>query len=157
MRCRSLSLGLRDFSVACASFYCSSRQLPHLTSAKKTKTVLEVIQSLLPPPVTLDPDLYTPKYHLLTSPEIDSELHHISIINRIGSAFNTRWTQPEMIQKRARRTLHILNIPLTILAPKFTMSPTDDLGLEAYGCGGGHVCRDFGGIFTLRVAAHTNY
>lgn len=43
---------------------------------------LELVQSLLPTPVGLNPDLHTAKDLFLSTSEVDSELHNVSIIDR---------------------------------------------------------------------------
>jgi hypothetical protein len=62
-----------------------------------------------------------------------------------------------MIQKRATATLDILDIPLMALTPKLAMAPAHDFRLEADGCGGGCVRRNFRRCVTFAVAPDFDY
>ena len=57
---------LRSVSVCESSIWCN---------------ILELIEALLPTPITLDPYLDTSKYHFLSTSKVNPQLHHISIVN----------------------------------------------------------------------------
>lgn len=59
--------------------------------------VLELVQLVLPAAIQLQPHLDAAENHLLAPLKIDSELHHIPIIDRERLGFLTGRAQPYMI------------------------------------------------------------
>lgn len=119
---------------------------------------LEGVELVLPPPIQLHPHLDTSENHLLATLEVDSKLHNIAIVDWERFAF-LRWrTQSNVIEKRARRALDILDEPLAILVPEFAVPSTHHLTLEADRGGRGLVSRhaSHGRAVPLRVSAHSN-
>ena len=45
------------------------------------KVLLEVVKTLLPRPITLDPDLHTSEYRFLSTTEIHPQLYDIAVID----------------------------------------------------------------------------
>ena len=89
--------------------------------------VLEIIERFLPRSVALYSDLNASKDHLFSSSEVDSQLYHISVIDRKGPGLNAGLAKSDMVKKCARGTLHIFDIPLPIGAPELAMPSADDL------------------------------
>ena len=118
--------------------------------------ILEVVQSLLPSSVALDTDLNTSENLFFASPEIDSELNDISIVDWEWPRLRTRLAQPNVVEKCSGRALHILDVPLSLGAPKFTMSAADNFGLESNGCCRRNIWRRIGVCISLRVTTNTN-
>lgn len=115
---------------------------------------LEVIEGLLPSSINFHPHLDATEDGLFTSPEVDTQLDHIAIIDGPWPGFHVRRRKADMIQKGATAALHILDIPLMTFAPKFAMSPTHDLRLEAHGGRGGSIWSYLWRGLTLAVTAN---
>lgn len=95
--------------------------------------ILEVIQSLLPCPVQLDPYLDASEDLLLTALEIYSQLQYVAVVEGIGLALHARCRQSNVVQERAAGALNILNEPLTVVAPELAVPPRHHLRTEADG------------------------
>jgi hypothetical protein len=96
---------------------------------------VESVKLVLPATVQLEAHLDTSEDHFLPSFEVNPELHDIAIVNRKSFAFLRRWAQTNVVQKRAGRTLNVLDVPFSVLVPELTVSATDDLTLETDGGG----------------------
>lgn len=97
---------------------------------------VEVVETLLPATIAFYADLDTSEDDLLTTFEVDAELHHVSIIDRVRAALHPGAGQAHMVEEGAGAGLDILDVPLSIGAPELAMSPADDLGLEAHDVAG---------------------
>lgn len=97
--------------------------------------LLEIVQSLLPTTIAFDTDLDTTEYHLFAATEVDTKLDDIAILNPKWFRLDVGLTQADVIQKGTRRTLDVLDIPITILAPQLAVLATDHLGFESDGSG----------------------
>lgn len=116
--------------------------------------ILEAVELVLPSTVQLQPHLDTTKNHFLATFEVNAQLHNITVINRICLAFLRGWTEPNVIQKGPRRTLYILDEPLSIFAPEFAVASADDFALEANGSRRWLVARSVGlRAISFRVSA----
>jgi hypothetical protein len=58
-------------------------------ASRVANVLLEIVQSFLPTSITLDPYFDTSKYHLLPTPEIDTKLDYIAVIDGPWLALNT--------------------------------------------------------------------
>ena len=80
-------------------FATRNNMMEPLVSANGSKgNLLETIQSFLPTSITLYSDLHATEYHLLTSPEINPQLNHVTIIHRPRSD-SLRGTQPYVVKE----------------------------------------------------------
>lgn len=146
MRARSIAINLR----------------PTLGQVFQTlvRGLVEVIETLLPASVALDPDLDAPEDHLLATTEVNAQLDNISIANNIWLALDAGLTETDMIQESAGAAANVLDMPLAITTPELTMPPADDLALESHRSPRGRAGRRFvriaSGRVPLRVPAHTN-
>jgi hypothetical protein len=109
---------------------------------------------LLPTPITFDPYLHTPKDHLFPATKVDTELHHIPVIDSKCTRLLAWRTQAHMIQEGTWWALHILDVPLSILAPELTVPPAHNLALESYWCRRWRIRGDIWRIFTLWVPSN---
>lgn len=50
-------------------------------SVRKWKDSLEIVWSLLPGPVALNPNLDTSEYHLLSTTKVNAQLHDVSVLD----------------------------------------------------------------------------
>ena len=101
----------------------------------RTRRLLEAARSMLPSLVEFNSDFHASKNHLLTALEVNTELHNITIVYRKWLGLCSRRTESNVIQKSARRTLDIFDIPLSPRAPEFTVASTDHFRLETNRCG----------------------
>lgn len=114
------------------------------------------VQLILPTPVEFQTHLDTTENHFLASLKVDTELYNVAIIDGKCLTF-LRWrAEADVVQKSTAGTLHILNVPLAVLIPKFTVSATDDLALEADGGSGGLVPRGVGHGVAIALGITTN-
>jgi hypothetical protein len=89
--------------------------------------LLEGVQLILPSSVELQPHLDAPENHLLTALEVNTKLYNIAIIDRIWPALSAGRAQADVVEKRARRTLNIFDVPFAALKPELAMPPAHDL------------------------------
>lgn len=93
--------------------------------------LLECVELVLPATVQLQPHLDAAEDHLLSTLEINSELHNVSIVDGEGFALLGRRAQTNVVQKRSGRTLDILDIPFAVLVPELAVTATNHLTLES--------------------------
>lgn len=94
-----------------------------------------MVQTLLPASVALYSYLDAAKDLLLASLEIYAELNNISVINGVCATFHSGTAETDMIEKGARTTLDVFDVPLATLAPQFAMLATDYLAFKSNGGG----------------------
>lgn len=94
---------------------------------------LELVWSLLPATVTLDPYPDASKDHLLSAAEIDTQLDDIAVSNRIQPGLHVGLTQAHSVQEGPRRAPYIFDIPLSVGVGKLAVFPADHLRLESDG------------------------
>lgn len=94
--------------------------------------LLEVVQALLPSPIALDPNLYASKDHLLPTSKVDTQLYHISIVDRERFRLHAGLAQADMVEKRPGGALDVLDIPLSVRTPELAVSPAHHFRFEAY-------------------------
>lgn len=118
--------------------------------------ILEIVERFLPPSITLYSYLDTSEYHLFPSSEINPQLHNITIIDRPWPRFDTGLAESDVVEKGARRALHVLDVPLPIGAPEFAVPSTNHFGLEPHRRG--RWCAEWRVrvAVTLRVPTNTN-
>lgn len=119
---------------------------------------IKSIKLILPSTVKLEAHLDASKDHFLSSLKVNSKLHDIAIVDWKRFTLLRRWAQTNMIQKCAGRALDILDIPFSILIPKFAVSATDNLALKPDRRGRRLVSRHVrhGMAVALRVATNAN-
>jgi hypothetical protein len=75
---------------------------------------VKIIEALLPGTIALHSNFHASKDHFLPTSEVNAQLHDISIIHRPRPRFNAGLTESNMVQKCARRALHVFDIPLAV-------------------------------------------
>lgn len=103
----------------------------------------------MPPAIALNTDLYAAKDHLFTATKVYSELNDIAVFYPEWLRLDIGLAQPNMIEECPGRAFDIFDVPAAVFAPKFTVFPAHDLGLEAYCRRGGHGRRVLGHVVAL--------
>ena len=96
---------------------------------------VEVVQTLLPASIALDPDLHAAENDFLATFEVNAELYDIAVVYRVRARLDARTRQPDVIEKGARRGLDVFYVPLARSTPELAMPSRDDFALEAHGQG----------------------
>lgn len=86
----------------------------------------------MPTSVAFHSDLDASKDDLLSSFEVNTQLHDVAVIYGVWPALLTRTAQSHVVQERSRTALGVLDIPLIVLTPELAVSPTNNLALEAH-------------------------
>lgn len=87
--------------------------------------LLVVIDGLLPRPVTFHTYLHASEYHLFATSKINTQLDYIAVVDRKWFRLSTWLAKSYVIEESARRALDVFDVPLSLGAPKFTVSSTD--------------------------------
>ena len=97
--------------------------------------ILEIVQPFLPCPIAFYSYLNASEDHLLTTPEIDSKLHNIPVVEWPRPRFCIGLAESDMVKECTRGTFDVFDVPLAIRTPELAMLTADNLRFETDRCG----------------------